>query len=54
MRVIFDRSAFHGERFVVLRDSPLQGLVNAKRVTVIHTPIFLEETITTLERGCQR
>jgi hypothetical protein len=47
MRVIFDRSAFHGERFGVLRDSPLQRLVNAKRVTVIHTPIFLEETITT-------
>ena len=47
MRVIFDRSAFHGERFESLRTSPLHKLVAAGAVTVIHTPIFLEETVAT-------
>jgi len=45
MRVIFDRSAFHGERFQVLADSPLRSLVARKRIVVIHTPIFLDETL---------
>jgi len=47
MRVIFDRSAFHGERFDALRASPLQVLVERKRLVVTHTPIFLDETIST-------
>lgn len=50
MRVLFDRSAFHGERFEVLRASPLLKLVGARRVTVIHTPIFLEETVASFGR----
>ncbi len=47
MRVIFDRSAFHGERFEALRASPLRRLVDANRIIVMHTPIFLEETVAT-------
>jgi len=45
MRVIFDRSAFHGANFETLTNSPLQGLVASGRVSVFHTPIFLDETI---------
>ena|ERR1700733_7647179 len=49
MRVIFDRSAFHGERFEVLKNSPLAVLVARNRVHVYHTPIFLEETASTVD-----
>jgi hypothetical protein len=45
VRVIFDRSAFHGENFAALDMSPLRKLVAAGRVRVFHTPVFLEETI---------
>lgn len=45
MRVIFDRSVFHGESFDVLAKSPVQELVTHNRLSVFHTPIFLEETI---------
>jgi hypothetical protein len=47
MRVIFDRSAFHGERFVVLKNSPLAVIAGRNRVQVFHTPVFLEETAST-------
>jgi hypothetical protein len=47
MRVIFDRSAFHGERFEALARSPLQQIVRGDRIRVFHTPIFIEETIST-------
>jgi hypothetical protein len=45
MRVIFDRSAFHGERFAALAASPLLQLVASKRVVITHTPVFLDETL---------
>jgi hypothetical protein len=45
MRVIFDRSAFHGERFRVLQKSRLGQLVRHGAIQVYHTPIFIEETI---------
>jgi hypothetical protein len=45
MRVIFDRSAFHGDNFTALADSPLRKLVAGKQVSVFHTPVFLDETI---------
>jgi len=45
MRVILDRSAFHGNNFTALVNSPLHKLVDAGRVLIFHTPIFLEETI---------
>lgn len=45
MRVIFDRSAFHGDNFAALLNSPLRRLVAAGRVSVFHTQVFLDETI---------
>jgi hypothetical protein len=45
VRVIFDRSAFHGDNFAALANSPLRKLAIAKRVMVFHTPVFLDETI---------
>ena len=45
MRVIFDRSAFHGANFETLTNSPLLELVASGEVSVFHTPIFLDETI---------
>jgi hypothetical protein len=45
MRVIFDRSAFHGERFAALAESPLRALIARGRMMVIHTPLFLDETL---------
>ena len=45
LRVIFDRSAFHGARFWQLRNSRLKDLCRSGRMTVFHTQIFLEETI---------
>jgi len=45
MRVIFDRSAFHGARFELLEASPLRRLVANRRVTIFHTPVFLDEII---------
>jgi hypothetical protein len=45
MHVIFDRSAFHGARFELLEASPLRRLVANRRVTVFHTPVFLDEII---------
>ena len=45
LRVIFDRSAFHGSRFDVLAKSPLLALSKQRRISVYHTPILLEETI---------
>ena len=47
MRVIFDRSAFHGDNFTALVNSPLRRLVAAGHVSVLHTQVFLDETITT-------
>ena len=47
LRVIFDRSAFHGARFRQLRDSRLKDLCRRGRIKVFHTQTFLEETIST-------
>jgi hypothetical protein len=45
VRVIFDRSAFHGENFKVIAESPLRELVARGHLSVFHTPIFLDEII---------
>jgi hypothetical protein len=50
MRVIFDRSSFHGERFNALVQSPLRHLVRLNRVRVFHTQVFLDETLATFGR----
>jgi hypothetical protein len=45
MRVIFDRSAFHGNNFDILERSPLRKLVATNRLRVFLTPVFFEETL---------
>ena len=44
LRVIFDRSAFHGDRFTRLQASPLLSLTRQRRLLVHHTPVLLNET----------
>ena len=46
LRVILDRSAFHGERFDLLNASPLRHLTSARIVEVYLTQVFLNETLT--------
>ena len=53
LRVIFDRSAFHGPRYRRLRDSRLSDLCRLGRIVVYHTPVFLNETISTYHPGEQ-
>ena len=53
LRVIFDRSAFHGARFRQLKDSRLKDLCRSGRMKVYHTPVFLNETISTYRPGEQ-
>ena len=45
MRVIFDRSSFHGELFKTLTDSPLRDLVKRRCIEVLLTPVFISETV---------
>jgi hypothetical protein len=45
MRVIFDRSSFHGQRFDLLKSSRLRCLAAQRRVEVFHTATFLDELI---------
>jgi hypothetical protein len=45
VRIIFDRSAFHGERFELLKTSALKALTLSNTVAVFLTPIFLDETL---------
>jgi hypothetical protein len=45
MKIIFDRSAFHRERFDLLKGSRLSQLVQERKVLVYHTAVFLEETL---------
>lgn len=45
LRVIFDRSAFHADRFERIKNSSLRVLQRQGRIEVFHTPIFLEETL---------
>lgn len=44
MRVILDRSAFHGSRFRALVASPLRQLAKTGQIEVFLTPVFIEET----------
>jgi len=45
LHVIFDRSAFHGERFDLLLTSQLQACCRNRKLSVVHTPIFIDETL---------
>ena len=51
LRVIFDRSAFHGARYCRLQDSRLKDLCSRGRIKVFHTPVFLTETLATSGAG---
>ena len=51
LRVIFDRSAFHGARYRRLQDSRLKDLCRRGRIRVFHTPVFLTETLATYGAG---
>ena len=51
LRVIFDRSAFHGARYRRLQDSRLRDLCRRGRIKVFHTPVFLTETLATYGAG---
>lgn len=46
MRVLLDRSAFHGERFDVLQACRLREAVARGKVVVYLTPVLLNETLT--------
>jgi hypothetical protein len=47
MKIIFDRSAFHRERFDLLKSSRLLQLVQERKILVYHTAVFLDETLRT-------
>ena len=49
MKIIFDRSAFHGEDFDLLKSSRLSELVRKREVLVFHTMVLLEETLRMIE-----
>lgn len=43
-RIIFDRSAFHGEHFEALLDSPLLWLAQTRQISIYHSASLIEET----------
>jgi hypothetical protein len=45
MKIIFDRSAFHRERFDLLKASHLSELVQVRKILIYHTAEFLDETL---------
>jgi hypothetical protein len=53
MKVIFDRSAFHGDRFDLLKSSRLSQLVQEREVFIYHTAVFLEETFRMIDSSRQ-
>ena len=50
-RVIFDRSAFHEDRFDSIQSSALLDLYRKGRIAVFHTPVFLNETLSAYGAG---
>lgn len=51
LRVILDRSAFHEPGYTQLSDSRIKDLCRSGRMSVIHTPTFLSETLTAYGAG---
>jgi len=43
-RIIFDRSAFHGDHFEYLLGSPLLRLAQTRQISIYHTASLIEET----------
>ena len=54
LRVIFDRSAFHGDFFETLANSRLIELCRSRKLSVFHTPIFMDETLAMFGRQTKR
>jgi hypothetical protein len=49
MRILFDRSAFHKERFDLLQQSRLLQLTQDGKVLVFYTTVLIEETVRTVQ-----
>ncbi len=45
LRVIFDRSIFHGLKFQQFRNSSLSTHVASRKIQPLYTPIFFDETV---------
>lgn len=54
LRITFDRSAFHGERFAQLRESGIIQLVSQGKLEVVHTGVLLTETLELYKRHDRR
>jgi hypothetical protein len=53
VKIIFDRSAFHRDRFDLIKGSRLSQLTEEGRILVFHTVTFLEETLRMTRSGKQ-
>jgi hypothetical protein len=53
VKIIFDRSAFHRNRFDLIKGSRLSQLTEEGKILVFHTTVFLEETIHMTRSGKQ-
>lgn len=54
MKIIFDRSAFHGNRFDLIRNSGLSEACSVGKAVVCHSGIFLTETLALYGRRDRR
>lgn len=45
VKVIFDRSVFHGRRYLAIASSPLRQLVETGKIQLMYTTAFIEETL---------
>ena len=54
LKIVFDRSAFHGDQFELLKKSNIEKLSEKKTILIYHTPVFLEETLSLYVRAENR
>ncbi|WNC88724.1 hypothetical protein RI103_13530 [Paraburkholderia sp. FT54] len=54
LRITFDRSALHRERFAQVRESGIVQLVSEGKLAVVHSGIFLTETLELYNRKDRR
>lgn len=54
IKIAFDRSAFHGERYEKIINSKFTKFVENHILLVYHTPIFLEETLSLFQKEKNR
>jgi hypothetical protein len=53
VKIIFDRSAFHRDRFDLIKGSRLSQLTEEGKILVFHITVFLEETLHMTRSGKQ-